>query len=438
MKFQTVRGMRDFLPLQAAKKQFIEGVCRGVFESYGFAPLETPLVEDFALLSKKGGAGEAIKEEIYCFKDKSGRELGLRFDLTVPLARVVASNKGLPKPFKRYQIGRVYRYDRPAAKRWREFTQADWDIVGSGSVLSDFETIAVAIDVMKGLGFRKGQFVLKINNRKLLEEIALCCGVQKAQVAECFRCLDKLQKQGEDAVRKELQEKGINAQILGQLKVKELGGVKVKNTAPLEEMKKLFELIEGNGLGDFVELDLSLARGLEYYTGMVFEVCLEGSPSVGGGGRYDRLVELYGGQPTACVGGSFGIDRLLDALEAKLKPEQGVRIFVAPIYKELPDWEYEKGKKAKMVRIPGNEIVQYMVGVASKIRALGINCEIDLMMRNIKRNLQNIERKGIPVVVIVGEDELKKREVTIKNMDKKKQKRVKFSDLEKELKSILK
>ncbi|MDD5148474.1 MAG: ATP phosphoribosyltransferase regulatory subunit, partial [Candidatus ainarchaeum sp.] len=165
MKFQTVRGMRDFLPEQAKKKQAIEDKIRREFEAYGFEPLETPIVEDFELLAAKGSAGEAIKEEIYYFKDKSDRELGLRFDLTVPLARVVASNPQLIKPFKRYQIGPVYRYDRPGAKRYRSFTQADADIIGSASILADFELIALGYKIMKNLGLK---FFIKVSNKALL------------------------------------------------------------------------------------------------------------------------------------------------------------------------------------------------------------------------------------------------------------------------------
>jgi len=207
-KFQTVRGMRDFLPEQAVKKQFIEDACRKAFEKYGFRPLETPIVEEFKLLAKKGGGGESVKEEVYYFKDKSGRELGLRFDLTVPLARVVATNPQLPKPFKRYQISDVYRYDRPGASRYRRFTQADIDIVGSASMLADFECIAVSAEILNSLGLK---FKIRISNRNLLEEIALCCGVEKGSVKDCFRCLDKLDKIGKEGVAKEMRKKNISS-----------------------------------------------------------------------------------------------------------------------------------------------------------------------------------------------------------------------------------
>ncbi len=408
MAFKTVRGMQDFLPERAAKKKWIEDTCRRIFESYDFVPLETPIVEEFGLLAKKGSGGEAIREEIYYFKDKSGRELGLRFDLTVPLARVVATNPQLARPFKRYAIGRVYRYDRPQQKRWREFTQADWDILGSSSLLADFEIIAVAIDVMRELGFKDSEFKVNVNSRKLLEEIALCCGVKKTKVVECFRCLDKLEKIGKGEVEKELKEKGIDTQILGQLEIKKLEQLKVKNSAPLRELQQLMWLLKKNGLEKLVEIDLSLARGLEYYTGIVYEIKLKDGPSVGGGGRYDKLVEAYGGRPTPAVGCSFGIERLLDSLEEGLKLEAKTKVFVIPV---------------------GEKAVEPCVKIAAKIRKLGIGCELDLMNRGIGKNIQYADKKGIPFVAIIGEKELGGEVLTLKNLKTGKQRKVKLKDL---------
>lgn len=409
-KIQTVRGMRDFLPEKAAKKQWIEQKCRQAFERYGFAPLETPAVEDFKLLSQKGSGGQAIKEEIYYFKDKSQRELGLRFDLTVPLARVMASNPQLPKPFKRYQIGQVYRYDRPGEKRWRAFTQADWDIVGSKGTTADFEAIAVAIDTMKELGLKKGEFKVKINNRKLLEEIALCCNVAKEKVTECFRCLDKQDKIGQEGVKKELKEKGISPKILENLNQKKLKSLKMKDVEPLKEIQELTQTLKKNKMSEFVEIDLSLARGLEYYTGLVFEICVKNCPSVGGGGRYDNLVESYGGQKTAAVGGSFGIDRLLDLLEDRIKLEPKTRVFVAAVGKEMQEKALE---------------------LTQKIRSQGINASTDLNQRGISKNLDYANRLGIPFVVIIGEKELKAKQFTLKEMKTGKEKKLKFSNLKK-------
>src|SRR3989344_4327820 len=365
-EFQTVRGMRDFLPEQAAKKQYIEDICRKVFESYGFQPLETPAVEGFELLAKKGSGGEAIKDEIYYFKDKSDRELGLRFDLTVPTARVVATNPNFQKPFKRYQIGQVWRYDRPQASRYREFTQADYDIFGSKGAMADFEIIAVTVDVLKKLGL-KGKVV--VNDRRILEQAAEKNGEKKEQITDCFRSIDKRDKIGKEGVEKELKDKGINAKILGQLNLSlEKLEKEIPNSAALQDLKKVFALVNDAGIQEYVQFDLSLARGLEYYTGIVFEVKSGMGPSIGGGGRYDRLIETYGGRETPAVGSSFGIDRILDLLEKQLPAVQPAKVFIAAI---------------------GEEAAVEAVKIAGKIRAQGIAAEVDLMGRNPSKNTED-------------------------------------------------
>ena len=405
-EFQTVRGMRDFLPEQAAKKQYIEDICRKVFESYGFQPLETPAVEGFELLAKKGSGGEAIKDEIYYFKDKSDRELGLRFDLTVPTARVVATNPNFQKPFKRYQIGKVWRYDRPQAQRYREFTQADYDIFGSNGAMADFEIIAVTVDVLKKLGL-KGKVV--VNDRKVLEEAAEKNGVKKEQITDCFRSIDKLDKIGKDGVEKELKDKGINAKILGQLNLSlEKLEKELPSSVALQELKNVFALVKEAGIQEYVQFDLSLARGLEYYTGIVFEVKSGMGPSIGGGGRYDRLIETYGGRETPAIGSSFGIDRILDLLEKQLPAFAPAKIFLAAI---------------------GNENFPEVVKIAGKLREQGVAVEVDLMDRNPGKNTEYAYKKGIPFVVFVGEKEISAKELELKNLKTGKTVKVKFSEI---------
>ena len=406
-EFQTVRGMRDFLPEQATKKQYIERVCRQVFESYGFQPLETPAVEGFELLAKKGSGGEAIKDEIYYFKDKGDRELGLRFDLTVPTARVVASNPNFQKPFKRYQIEKVWRYDRPQAQRYREFTQADYDIFGSKGAMADFEIIAVTVDVLKKLGL-KGKVV--INDRGVLEEIAEKNGVKKEQITDCFRSIDKLDKIGKDGVEKELKEKGINAKILGQLSLSlEKLEKELPSSVALQELKKVFALVKDSGIQEYVAFDLSLCRGLEYYTGIVFEVKSGMGPSIGGGGRYDKLIETYGGRETPAIGSSFGIDRILDLLEKQLPTVASAKIFLAAI---------------------GDENFAEVVKIAGKIRGQGVAVEIDLMDRNPSKNVEYANKKGIPFVAFVGEKEISAKELELKNLKTGKAVKVKFSEID--------
>ncbi len=393
-KFQTVRGMRDFWPEQMRKKQWLEDVCRQVFERYGFEPLQTPIVEDFGLLAKKGSGGEAIKEEIYYFRDKGDRELGLRFDLTVPLGRVVASNPVLTKPFKRYQIGTVYRYDRPQAKRYREFTQADVDILGASSMLAEFECIAIAAEIMQQLSLN---FYITLNSRPLLEEIAKACSVKPEQMKDCFRCLDKLDKTSAKEVEEELKKCDINPKIVSVLQKNSLKEVKslIKNKKPVEELEQLLELLKQNKLEKFVKLDFSLARGLEYYTGTVFEVKTEQGPSVGGGGRYDQLVELYGGQPTPAVGISFGIDRLLDAIENR---------------KTVPP------KAQVLVMAISSEQTELALQTCQSLRKIGINTEFDLLQRSVSKNQEYAKKKGLRFLVIVGENEEKNGAVSVKDL----------------------
>ena len=397
--------MRDFLPEQAKKKQFIEDYIRKVFEGFGYEPMQTPVVEEFGLLAAKGSGGEAIKEEIYYFKDKSERELGLRYDLTVPLARVCASNSALQKPFKRYQISTVYRYDRPQAKRYREFTQADIDIVGAKYVLADFEIIQVAVEVMRGLGF---EFSVKVNSRKVFEELALKMGVRKEQVRDAFRSLDKLGKIGAKEVGKELKQKGIDTRILRQIEANSFAQVKdyLKGSESLKELEELLELSGESGYTE-VEFDLSLTRGLEYYTGMVMEVSIKGGPSVAGGGRYDNLISLYGGQENPAVGFSFGVDRLYDYLEDTLVIGPNADIFIIILSGEA--------------NIPG-------VKLASALRKTGLGVEVDLMQRNLKKNFEYLEKRGIAFLIVLGENEVKAKKFKLKEMATRKETEFGFGD----------
>ncbi len=393
MKFETVKGMRDFLPEQCRRKQFIEDFLRGLFERYGFEPLQTPIVEEYSLLAAKGAGGEAVKEEIYCFKDKGERELGLRYDLTVPLARVVASDPSIPRPFRRYCIGTVYRYNKPQAARYREFTQADADIIGANGVLADFECVQMYCEAMLGLGFA---FRVRVSNRQLLEDLAKKCGVAPEQVKECFRSIDKLDKIGDKGVEKELVEKGIPVGILEQIRANSLDAVKdmVPESEGVKNIEEVLRLCVENGLNE-VEFDVSLARGLEYYTGIVFEVSVEKGPSVGGGGRYDNLISVYGGQPTPAVGISFGVDRLYDALAATLT----------------------MGPNSDLLVIPVSELAfSAATRLGAKVRALGVAAEMDVMGRGVKKALDYANRKGIPFVAVIGEDEVKSGRVKVKDM----------------------
>ncbi|HLD41805.1 MAG TPA: HisS family protein, partial [archaeon] len=279
-KYQPVKGMRDFWPAEMLKREYVLDIMKKTAQTWGFLPTDTPALESLELLSAKGGAGEAIKKEIYNFKDQGDRELGLRFDLTVPTARLISSKLDLPLPFKRYTTGKVWRYDNPQALRWREFQQFDVDIFGSNKPESDAEIIGLTCQIFDSLGFK--DFVVSLNSRKLLEAFLKFVGI--TDLAEVFRSIDKLDKIGEDGVRKELVEK-----IKGKDKVeKVMDFIKAKGSASFEkalreiksvegreaadELKKISDLIKSFGYEKNLQLDMSLVRGLEYYTGIVFEV----------------------------------------------------------------------------------------------------------------------------------------------------------------------
>ncbi|MFH1234725.1 MAG: histidine--tRNA ligase [Candidatus Diapherotrites archaeon] len=419
MAYQTVRGMQDFLPERARKKKYIERVCRDTFEKYGFSPLETPIVEDLELLTAKGSGGAAIENEIYSFEDKGGRKLGLRFDLTVPLARVAAANRDIRLPFKRYQIGTVYRYDRPQAKRYREFTQADIDIIGSKSTVCEFELMAATIEIMQKLGLK---FYIIINSRPLLESLALACGVPKDKTVACFRAIDKAEKLGWEEAEKELKAGGIETEIVKFLKENDLEKAEKKakdkrlDLKGFSEVKELLGLLKEQKLDKFVKVDLSLARGLEYYTGLVFEVKIEKGPSVGGGGRYDKLIALYGGQDLPATGISFGIERLLDSLEEKIPTVPETKILVVPVNKAFNSGALD---------------------LTQKIRALDISAEMDLMEKGIGKNIEYADKKGIPFAIVVGEKELKENKFKVKELKTGKETELAFADLAR-LKELIK
>ncbi|MDD5148786.1 MAG: ATP phosphoribosyltransferase regulatory subunit, partial [Candidatus ainarchaeum sp.] len=324
------------------------------------------------------------------------------------LARVVASNPQLIKPFKRYQIGPVYRYDRPGAKRYRSFTQADADIIGSASILADFELIALGYKIMKNLGLK---FFIKVANKQLLEQIGIACGIKNEQLADCFRSIDKLEKIGGNGVEEELKQKGISTKILQIIKNNDLKKIEkiVKDKKGFNELKELLDYCEQAALSEFVKFDASLARGLEYYTGNVFEISCAGI-SVCGGGRYDKLIETYGGPATPAVGYSFGVDRLLDCLEGKEICKNKTQLLVIPI---------------------GLEASKESLKIARELRSLNLNVENDLMQRSLSKNIEYANKKGIPFVAIIGENELKQGEIMLKNMQSGKQEKIKLKELQK-------
>ena len=384
---------------------------REVFEAYGYEPLGTPAFESWEMLKLK--SGEDIIREIYYFRDKSERELGLRFEWTASLCRVAASHRELPKPFKRYAIGPVWRYERPSEKRLREFWQADVDIVGVADPIADAEVISVAVDALRRLGLEG--FRVRINDRRILEGVVELLRLPRERSLDIFRAIDKLNKIGVEGVKGELSKLGISEE--GSDRLLEMVEVRGEPEGRLGEVE---ETLRGSEIGlrgvealsgivtyashlgfrSHLMLDLSLARGLDYYTGAVFEIYLgDVSISIAAGGRYDELIQLYGGDPTPATGISLGVERIIATLEELGTLEElelGAEVYVAPT---------------------SDSVRSEAIEIAQRLRRAGIPTDLDLMGRSLSRQLEYADRRGFRRVVIVGERDLKQGGVSVRDME---------------------
>ncbi|MCX6820912.1 MAG: histidine--tRNA ligase [Candidatus Aenigmarchaeota archaeon] len=423
MEFQPLKGMKDFLPEEMVKRQYVIATVEKVFERYGFDPFETPVIEDWKLLSTK--SGEDLAKQIFKFEDKNGKEVGLRAELTPSLARVIVNNPQLPKPFKRYAIAPVWRYEEPQSGRRRQFWQADVDTVGSNSMTADAECIACAVDCLSTLGFK--DFSVKLNNRKILNGILEAVGVDETKRTAALRAIDKLEKVGTEEVMKELERDGLdNKQVKrmlsfittkGKKRVRSLNALCEEGVKELEEILRIGKAF---GISKFVKLDFSLARGLDYYTGPIFEIAVKSKTSVGsvaGGGRYDRMIELFGGVSTPATGISLGIERIVEIMkdEGMLGPERTkVKLFIANV---------------------DSTLLPEAVRIARKMRKKGIACQTDLMNRNLNKQLEYADSAGISYVVVVGERELKSGRFKLKDMAKKTEEEMPLARLAQKIKS---
>ncbi|MFN3198548.1 MAG: histidine--tRNA ligase [Bradymonadia bacterium] len=408
IKPQTLRGFRDYLPdIMGPKQQMLDAVAR-VFESYGFGPLQTPALEySSVLLGKYGDEGDKL---LYRFKDNGDRDVALRYDLTVPLARVAAANPHLPKPFKRYQIAPVWRAESPGRGRYREFMQCDVDIVGNDSMMADAECLAVGAATLRALGVE--QFTLRINNRKLLTGLFDKLGLDQGEAAlEVLRVIDKLPKIGEAKVRGLLAEEcGLSAEAVDSVfdflsrDPETLGdffeGVET-GLKGVEELTTVLDLAKAQGLSDQVAVDLSIARGLDYYTGTIYETFLTGMEDIGSvmsGGRYDGLMSMYGNQPMPSVGISLGVDRLLAALiEMEL-------VTLRPSPTRVLITNFNDG------------MVSHSYTLASTLRDQGINAEVFLGTPKLKKQLAYANKMKIPFAIVLGPDEVAEGLAQVKDL----------------------
>lgn len=416
--------MRDLMGKEMLVRNYLVEQAVKVFRSFGYEPLDSPVMELWETLSAKGG--EDVEAETFKFEDKGGRAVGLRFDLTVPLARIVATNPHLPKPFKRYAIGKAWRYDRPQAGRYREFMQADVDIVGSESPAADAEVVLVALEFSRRV-LKKDYFV-RVNNRKVLKGLTEIAGVPDELAHECFRSIDKLDKIGKKGVLEELSSRGISKTssdiLLDALELRGKGEVILDKFADLlreseigiegvEELRYMAQIFEQAEVTQFVEFDMSLARGLDYYTGPVFEGEYVGTKDLGSifaGGRYDQLIERFGGQPTPATGIALGIGRLVDVVinmgETDSLGSQ-IQVFIAPLKRPM---------------------VPYAAGLANEFAKSDITVEFDLMERSLKKLLALSDTRGARFIIIVGPKDMDSGNVSVRDMRTKETELVKLDD----------
>ena len=399
-KVQTPKGFRDFLPEASSARAFVLEKIKTTLEKFGFEPLETPALEFAETLKGKYGEEEKL---IFEFTDRGGRQVALRYDQTVPLSRVVSTNTDLPKPFKRYQIQNVWRAENPQKGRFREFIQVDFDIVGSTSQLADAEVVAAAISVTESLGFKN--FVVKINDRYTFRGLS----------AEVVRTIDKLTKIGEVRVIEQLKRVGYEiAEAKSLLK-------RLKDSPTTKNINKLFESLAALKIeADKYAYEPTLARGLDYYTGLIFELEIEGysAGSIGGGGRYDDLIKRFSGTQIPATGFSFGFDRIIEAAKgAKLLPK------------------YFPNSKV-LVTIFRENLVKESLSLVSELRNRGVAAEISLETTDkLDKQLKYADNKGIAYAIILGPEELKEGTVTLKNLNTRTQSKLKENELIKKLKS---
>ena len=411
MDFTRVRGTRDFLPEDEIPRQQIIETIRETYEEFGFSPLDTPALETSEVLLAKS---ESIRDEIYIFKDKAGREIGLRFDHTVPLARVVAENPQLPLPFRRYAIGKVWRYDRPQSGRYREFTQADVDIVGSKDVIADFEVVWAGTTALKRIGVPP--FEVLYNSRRLIDAWGESIGLTRRSLVEFVRTVDKWFKIGEEGVREELRNKGLEGFLDGFkdlfVDVSELPESTEALRSAKEELVRFTEYLEEARIPS--RFDPRMVRGLDYYTGIVFETYVKDRVnwgSIGSGGRYDELIKLLSGREVPATGYSIGVDRLFSLLkeEGIVKPRKTVtKVYVAPV---------------------GNVSRSYVLKVVEELRSSGIPTEFDVMGRKLRKQLEYADSLEIPIVIVVGAKEEAENIVKLKDMRNGEERAVKLAEL---------
>ncbi|WP_312113476.1 histidine--tRNA ligase [Brevibacillus reuszeri] len=405
---RSVKGTKDFMPQEQMIRNRIRRTLEGVFEAYGCKPLETPMIQYYDLLASKYGGGEEILKEVYRLSDQGERELALRYDLTVPLAKVVGMNPEMRLPFKRYEIGKVFRDGPVKPGRFREFIQCDVDIVGTSSMLAEAELISMAFASFQKLGL---EVYVEVNNRKLLSGVLQELGVPEEMSGDVMLSLDKLEKIGVDGVQEDLRERKVEESIVAAItSFLKSGALSLEQlteqfSSPLvqegaAELKQLFVYVQEAGVNGDVRFTPFLARGLGIYTGTVYEIFLQDrsiSSSIGSGGRYDEIIGRFlgDGREYPAVGISFGLDVILTALAM------------------LP--AASEARAADVLIVPlGTEAAS--LALANQLRASGMKVELELTGKRLKKALDYANKEQIPFVAIYGENEVNSGNIVIRDM----------------------
>lgn len=422
---RLLKGFRDYNPVEQSARQEMFRKIQTVFEKYGFAPLSTPVLEYKEILMGKYGEDEKL---IYSFKDNGDRDVAMRYDLTVPLARYVAQNLNqITLPFKRYAIAPVWRADNPQKGRLREFYQCDVDAVGAVGIISDAEVVACICQALEAVGV--SEYEVRINDRSLFEQIARSFlgdgNSEKREDLEVMRAMDKADKIGKEAVLKILEEKNVSDDALnfakllldagtGSSALDKLADAVPDSAVKVEEFRKLLDLITKQGIGsEKLVFSPSTVRGLDYYTGMVCEILLKDNPefgSIAGGGRYDSLLETFSSTNVPAVGVSIGVDRLFEALESMglIKSSGSAKVIV--------------------LNIDENLSAEY-ASLAGSLRAEGIATEVYYQTTKLDKQFKYAESRGIEYAIITGSEEIEQGIVQLKNLAKREQQVIKIAEL---------
>jgi len=424
--FKTVRGMRDLLPIDAERMRHVEQVSRTVSKLYGYEEIITPVLESYDLLAAK--TSEEIRERMYTFKDLGGRKVALRPEFTASVARLVASKlRNEPKPMRLFSVGSLYRYDEPQYGRFREFWQANYELFGSTRPEADAEILILTNDLLKRLGLQNYRF--KIGHTEILRGILNQEGLDEGKQNSVRQLLDKKSWAEALAVARDadVSQKCLTTlerlfETRGEDAFQVLEGVKEtvqeyeSAVAAVENLWKILELVKDSGAQLDVMVEAGFARGLEYYTGMIFEPYVpEVDVALGGGGRYDKLIQLFGGESIPAVGVAQGIDRIVLSLKKQeVSPKAAKEMSVVVISVK-------------------NESMAKALELSDVLRKSGLPVEVAVMGRSISRALADADRRGVAYAVIVGPEELKEEKVALREMKKSKQRTVEISNLTEEI-----